>query len=144
MGMKDLLKDDMKQAMKSGEKDKIAVIRMLLSEIQYAQTAGEVAKELSDVEILKVIQSYYKKLAKSVEEFTDPAKKAGIVSEMRMIEHYLPKKAGESETLSAVEEVLASTPDRNFGSLMKLVMVKLGDSADGALISKVLKTTLAK
>jgi len=144
MSMKDRLKEDVKQAMKAGQKDKIAVIRMLLSEIQYTQTAGEAAKELNDQETIKVIQSYYKKLAKSLDEFADLAKKAVIQSEMGIIEQYLPKKADEAETLSAIQSILQKTEDRNFGNLMKLVMAQLGDSADGATISKLLKSGIPK
>jgi uncharacterized protein YqeY len=142
MSLKDQLKEDVKLAMKAGEKAKVAVIRMLLSELQYAQTAGDAAKELSDQDCLKAIQAYHKKLAKSLDDFSDEAKKAVIKSEMAFVEIYLPKKAGESETLKAVKEVLAHTQDRNFGALMKQVMTKLGESGDGALISKILKSEL--
>jgi len=142
MSLKDQLKEDVKLAMKAGEKAKVAVIRMLLSELQYAQTAGDAAKELSDQDCLKAIQAYHKKLAKSLDDFFDEAKKAVIKSEMAYVEIYLPKKAGEGETLKAVKEVLAHTQDRNFGALMKQVMTKLGESGDGALISKILKSEL--
>ena len=142
MSIKDQLKEDVKVAMKAGEKAKIAVIRMLLSELQYAQTAGDAAKELTDQDSLKAIQSYHKKLAKSVEDFSDEAKKAQIRSEMAFVEVYLPKKAGEVETRQAVNEVLAATADRNFGSLMKLVMAKLGETGDGSTVSKILKSVL--
>jgi uncharacterized protein YqeY len=142
MSLKDQLKEDVKLGMKAGEKAKVAVIRMLLSELQYAQTAGDAAKELSDQDCLKAIQAYHKKLAKSLDDFSDEAKKAVIKSEMAFVEIYLPKKAGESETLKAVKEVLAHTQDRNFGALMKQVMTKLGESGDGALISKILKSEL--
>jgi hypothetical protein len=142
MNIKDQLKEDVKQAMKAGEKAKVAVIRMLLSELQYAQTAGDAAKELTDSDSLKAIQSYHKKLAKSLDDFSDEAKKAQIRSEMGFIEAYLPKKAGEAETRQAVNEVLASTAERNFGSLMKLVMAKLGEAGDGSTISKVLKSAI--
>ena len=142
MSLKDQLKEDVKQAMKAGEKAKVAVIRMLLSELQYAQTAGDAAKELSDQDCLKAIQAYHKKLAKSLDDFSDEAKKAVIKSEMAYVEIYLPKKASEGETYKVVKEVLAHTQDRNFGALMKLVMTKLGESGDGALISKILKSEL--
>jgi hypothetical protein len=142
MSLKDQLKEDVKLGMKAGEKAKVAVIRMLLSELQYAQTAGDAAKELSDQDCLKAIQAYHKKLAKSLDDFSDEAKKAVIKSEMAFVEIYLPKKAGESETLKAVKEVLAHTQDRNFGALMKQVMTKLGESGAGALISKILKSEL--
>lgn len=142
MGIKEQLKEDIKVALKAGEKAKIAVIRMLLSELQYAQTAGDAAKELTDVECLKAIQSYHKKLLKSLDDFSDEVKKQTIRSEISIVEGYLPKRASESEVAIAVDKVISENSERNFGVLMKLVMAKLGDAADGALISKVLKSRL--
>lgn len=142
MGIKEQLKEDIKVALKAGEKAKISVIRMLLSEIQYAGTAGDAAKELSDAECLKAIQGYHKKLSKSLADFSDVEKKRVIQSEINIIESYLPKRASESEVMTAVDKVLSDQSDRNFGTLMKLVTAKLGDQADGALISKVLKSRL--
>ena len=61
---------------------------------------------------------------------------------MKVVEDYLPKKAGEAETKAAIDQVLAGTEDRTFGPLMKEVLAKLGSGADGKLVSQLLKARL--
>ena len=142
MSLKERLTEDMKTAMKSRDKDRLSVIRMVLSEVKYAQAAVDIKKELPDDEVLKVVASYHKRLQKSLDEFPDEEKRAPIRAEIKVVEDYLPKKAGEPETQAAIEKVLAGTADRTFGPLMKEVLVQLGSGADGKLVSQLLKQRL--
>ena len=142
MSLKDKLNEDMKNAMKAKDKDRLSVLRMILSEVKYAQSAVSMAQELPDDEVMKVVAGYHKRLAKSLEEFPEGEKRDAIRVEMAVVDAYLPKKAGADETRKAVDKVLAGTADRTFGPLMKSVLAELGGSADGKIVSQILKERL--
>ena len=143
MSLKEKISTDLKNAMKAKEKERVSVLRMLLSEVKYAQAANNAQEELPEAEVLKVIGTYHKRLVKSLDDFPDEGKKAEIRSEIAIVEVYLPKKASPEEVAKAIEEVMSGTEDRNFGILMKAVMAKLGSAADGKMISQQLKEKLA-
>lgn len=142
MSVKGRLTEDMKTAMKAHDKARLSVIRMILSEMKYAQAAIDIKKELSEEEALKVVTTYQKRLVKSLEEFPDEEKRAPIRAEIKVVDEYLPKKASEAETVAAIDQVMAGTADRTFGPLMKEVLAKLGAGADGKLVSQLLKARL--
>ena len=129
--------------MKAKDKEKLSVLRMILSEIKYAQAAVNANEELEESAVVKVISTYHKRLTKSLDDFPDESKKAEIRSEMAIVEEFLPKKASQEEVEAAVQSVLDGTEDRNFGVLMKAVLAKLGSAADGKVVSQVIKQKLS-
>ena len=143
MKLKDRIQDDIKTAMKAKDAAKLSVLRMMLSEIKYAQAQVNLQTELPDEDVLKIISSYQKKLTKSLDDYPDGDKKSNILGEIQVVEQYLPRKATESETRAAIEKVLLGTVDRNFGSVLKLVMAELGGSGEGRLVSQLLKEKLS-
>ena len=144
MGLYTQIQDEIKACMKSGNKEKLSVLRMVLSEIKYEQAKVDMSKDLDDKACLKVMQSYHKKLVKSAAEYPDGEHKNAILSEVKILEPYLPKKAGEAETKKIVEKVIGENPEeKNFGVLMKKVLGELGQAADGKLVSQLLKQSLS-
>jgi len=142
MSLKNRINEDLKTAMKAKDKDRVSVLRMVLSEMKYAAAQVNVHQELSDEEVLKVISSYHKRLTKSLDDYPEGDQRAQIKHEISLVEGYLPKKASESEVIAAIEKVLAGiqgNSEKNFGSLMKAVMDVLGSAADGRIVSKLLK-----
>jgi uncharacterized protein YqeY len=142
MGLKDKIQDDIKTAMKSKDAAKLSVLRMVLSEIKYAQAQVNLQTELPEPEVLKIVTGYQKKLTKSLDDYPVGDKRDVILSEIKIVESYLPAKATEAQTTAAVEKVLGATSDRNFGALMKLVMAELGEGGDGRLVSQILKSKI--
>lgn len=142
MSTKERLSEDMKTAMKAKDKDRLSVVRMLLSEVKYAQAAVNVHQDLPEDEVIKVITSYHKRLTKSLEDFPEGERRDAVRKELAIVEDYLPKKAGEDEVRKVVDQVLAGTADRTFGPLMKEVLARLGSAADGKVVSQVLKQRL--
>ena len=142
MSLKQKITDDMKTAMKAQDKVRVGVLRMLMSELKYAQAAVNVREELGDDETLKVVSGYYKKLEKSLGDFPEGSAKDNIKHEMKIVEDYLPKKVSAADVGKAIDEVLAAATDRQFGPLMKQVMTKLGGGADGKIVSELLKQKL--
>lgn len=142
MSLKDKLSEDMKNAMKAKDKDRLSVIRMLLSEVKYAQAAVSMSQELPDDEVQKVVASYHKRLTKSLDDFPEGERREAVRAEIAIVEAYLPKKAGPDEVRKVVDKVLAATTDRTFGPLMKAVLAELGGAADGKVVSQILKERL--
>lgn len=138
------LRKDLTAAMKAGDEPLKSALRMVLTEIQYAQVAVDASKVLSDDEALKVIERYHKNLVKAAEEYPEGERKDKLKHEIGIIAPYLPQKASAEATSAAIEKVVSGTNDRNFGLLMKQVMAELGGTADGKVVSALLKQRLEK
>jgi uncharacterized protein len=139
MGLKDKLQEDIKTAMKTKDAKRLSVLRMVMADIKNQQAQINLREELSEDNVLKVIASYQKKLLKSMDDYPEGEAKEALNFEVGVVGEYLPQKATEAQTIKAIDNVLASTSDRNFGSVMKLVMNELGGQGDGRLISQLLK-----
>lgn len=142
MSLKAKMNDDLKNAMKAQDKERTSVLRMILSEIKYAQAAVNVHADLPEDEVVKVVSVYHKRLTKSMDDYPEGERRDAIRRELAIVEDYLPKKASEVEVIAAIGAVLKDTDDRNFGTLMKAVMARLGSSADGKMVSALIKTKL--
>lgn len=143
MSLKASLNSALKDSMKAKDQMRTSVLRMILSEVKYAQSAVNIHQELSENDILKVVTSYHKRLQKSLDDYPEGERKEAIRKEIAIIEEYLPKKASEAEIRAMIVEAINESQDRNFGVLMKVVMSKLGSSADGKLVSTLLKDKLS-
>jgi uncharacterized protein YqeY len=143
VSLKQNITDDIKTSMKARDKQKTSVLRMILSEMKYAAAATNAQDELSDEAAMKVIKSYHKRLTKSLPDFPDGDKKDAIKEEIHIVDQYMPKMASEEQVDAVIDELLQNSEDRQFGVLMKQVMAKLGDCADGKVISARLKQKLS-
>jgi uncharacterized protein YqeY len=143
VSVKERVNEDLRTAMKARDKDRTSVLRMMLSELKYAQAAISMSAELGDEDATKVIASYHKRLAKSLDDYPEGERRDAIRKELVIVEDYLPKKAGVEEVTKIVDAVIAGATDKTFGPLMKEVMARLGSSADGKVVSQLLKQRLA-
>src|SRR4051812_39205720 len=111
------LTDDMKSALKAGQKDRLSVIRMLLSDVKNIDLMPD--KPTAE----QVVEAYAKKLRKSQEEYQKlgkPDEVAKLGEELKVVEEYLPKKASREETEKLVDAFLAanSFTAQQFGQAM--------------------------
>lgn len=135
------LQEDMKAAMKSGQKDRLQVIRMLISDVKNIDLAP---KKLTEEE---TIAAYAKKLRKGAEEYEKlgkPAEVAQFKAELAIVEEYLPKKASPEETDKLVESFLAQNAftDKQMGQAMGQFMKAHGATTDPALANAAIKKRL--
>lgn len=141
--IKDKLTEDMKTAMKSGDKLRLGVVRMLLSELKNERIAQ--GKDLDDAAERKVLNGYAKKRRESME-----AARAGGREEIAAREQqefditmsYLPRQLSEDEIRTVVRKHVDSagaTGPQAFGVVMKSVMAEIGGQADGKLISALVR-----
>ncbi len=141
------LQEEMKSAMKSGDKERLATIRMLISEIKKVQI--DTKKELSDEEIIKILQKYAKQRKDSIEQY----RKAGREDlaekeerELKIVQEFLPQPLTEEEIQKIVEEVIKETGAssmKDMGKVMKIVMEKTQGRAEGSVVSKIVKEKLS-
>src|SRR5256885_7808467 len=99
MALRQRLTEDMKSAMKSGQKDRLSVIRMLISDVKNIDLDPK--KPTAE----QAVSAYAKKLRKGAEEMEKYGKAdeaAQLKAEIAIVEEYLPKKASAKETEALV------------------------------------------
>src|ERR1022692_2059613 len=131
------LQEDMKTAMKSGQKDRLSVIRMLLSDVKTIDLAPKPTTAED------AVAAYGKKLRKSIEEYEKLGKADEVQKlkfEIAVVDEYLPKKASTGDTEKLVNEFLAknSFTEKQFGQAMGAFMKAYGSSVDPAVANQLL------
>ncbi len=146
MALMEKIMQDMKEAMKSKEKERLSTIRMLVSEIKKRQIDS--GKEFDDNDILGVIKSMVKSREDSVKAYRDGGREDLAEKEEREVEvlkSYLPKQLSEEEIANIVEEAIKESGAqtvRDMGKVMKIVMGKYGSQVDGKTVNKIVKEKL--
>jgi len=147
MSMKQQLTDDMKAAMKAGEKHKLGVIRLINAAIKQKEVDERV--ELDDTAVIAVLDRMVKQRKDSVTQFVAASREdlAEIErAEIVVIEAYLPAKMGEAEIVAAIQAAIAetgATGAADMGKLMGALKPKLAGQADMGLVSKLVKQQLS-
>jgi Uncharacterized conserved protein len=141
------LQEEMKAAMKSGDKDKLSTIRMLISEIKKVQIDSK--KELTDEEIISIMQKYIKQRKEAYTQYEQAGRKDLAEKELKEIEivqQFLPPPLSEEELIKIVEETIhevGASSIKDMGKVVKAVMDKVKGRAEGSLISKIVKEKLS-
>ena len=146
MSLKQRLTDDMKAAMKGGDKATLAVIRLINAAIKQKEVDERV--ELDDAAVVAVLDKMVKQRRDSVSQYAAAAREdlAQVErDEITVIERYLPAKMGEAEINAAIEAAIAETgasSAADMGKLMGVLKPKLAGQADMGLVSKLVKQRL--
>jgi uncharacterized protein YqeY len=144
--MIDRLKSDLSQAMKSGDKTAVSVLRMVLSAARYASI--EEKRELSDDELLALIQKSIRTRRESVEAFRKGNREDLALreeAEIALLERYLPAQMGAEELARAVDQLLAElgiTQKKEMGRAMKEFMARHRGVADGKSVNALIAARL--
>lgn len=147
MSLKTQLTDDMKTAMKAGDKVRLGVIRLINAAIKRKEVDERI--ELDDAAVLAVLEKEVKQRRDSISQYDAAGRDdlAGIErDEMAIIEHYLPAKLGEAEILDAIDQAIAATGaagPADMGKLMSVLKPALAGKADMGEVSKLVKQRLA-
>jgi len=145
------LQDDLKVAMKSGDKRKVAALRLTLSSIKLAETAEtrKTRDDLTDEEALAVLQSEVKRRRDTIAELEKadrPELLADEQAELAALMEYLPQQLSREQIIQAARAVIAQTGasgPAQMGMVMKQLMAQLKGQADGKLINEVVRELLA-
>ena len=147
MSLKAKITEDMKAAMKSGEKDRLAVIRLIQAQIKQREVDERI--ELDDTQILAALEKMQKQRRDSIEQF-DKAGRTDLSTieryEMGVIDGYLPTKLDEAELDAIIAAAIAesgATTARDMGKVVALVKEKAAGRADMAAVAGKIKAKLA-
>ena len=147
MSLKQRLTDDMKAAMKGGDKDSLGVIRLINAAIKQKEVDERV--ELDDAAVLAVLDKMVKQRKDSVTQYEAAAREdlAAIErAEIVVIERYLPAKLDEAAILAAIDAAIAQTGASgaaDMGKLMGVLKPQLAGQADMGQVSALVKRRLA-
>ena len=146
MSLKDQIKEDMKSAMKAGDKDRLKVVRLIMAAIK--QVEVDTREELDDTGVLGVLNKMVKQRRDSVEAFEKGGREdlaAVERDEIGVLEAYLPQQLSADELASLVDEVIAATGAgsiRDMGKVMGQIKAKAAGRADMGAVSAVVKERL--
>ena len=152
MSLKTQLTEDMKTAMKAGEKDRLGVIRLINAAIKQREVDERI--EITDAVVLAVLEKMVKQRKDSITQYEAAAREdlAAIERyELGVIDAYLPAKLGEAEVLAAIDAAIAqlsnesggATGPSDMGKLMAVLKPKLAGQADMGQVSALVKQKLA-
>ncbi|HRI46729.1 MAG TPA: GatB/YqeY domain-containing protein [Ignavibacteriaceae bacterium] len=147
MSLKDKINEEIKSAMKSGDKLRLETIRSIRALILEFEKSG-LNKELTPEEELKMISSSVKKRKDAIEQFTnagrtDLAQKEE--AELAILMEFMPKQMSEAEVIEIVKKIavdLGVSGKQDFGKLMPVVIKELKGKADGKIIKSIVENVL--
>ena len=136
------LQEDMKVALKAGQKERLAVIRMLLSDVKNIDLAPK--KTTAE----EAVAAYGKKLRKSIEEYDKYGKTQEVEKlrgELAIVASYLPQRLSPEKTAALVEDFLSknSFTDKQAGQATGMFMKAHGGSIDPGTASALIRQKLA-
>ena len=147
MSLKLQLTNDMKAAMKAGDKHSLGVIRLINAAIKQKEVDERV--ELDDAAVIAVLDKMVKQRKDSVTQY-EGANREDLAAvereEITVIERYLPAKMGEAEITAAITAAIAQTGaagPADMGKLMGVLKPQLAGKADMGLVSQLIKQKLA-
>jgi len=139
--------EELKSALKAGDKLKATVLRGLKSDIKYRQI--DLGRDMTDGDILATLQSAAKRRRDSIEQFKKGGRDDLVDKESReleLIEGYLPEQLSEDKIREHIQASLeatgASSPEQ-MGAVMKDLMPRLKGQADGKLVSQLVRQMLS-
>ncbi len=137
------IKADLTTSMKAGTALRTSVVRMLLSELNYKQI--DVQRELTDDDVLGVVQKEVKKRREAIEAYTKGGRSEQAETEreeLLILQEYLPAQLSDDEIRKQVTETVAQLESKEFGAVMKVISPLFRGKADGAVVARLVKETL--
>lgn len=150
MTIQEQIINDIKEAMKAKDQDKLRVLRSLKSKLmekEISERKGGEAK-LTDEQAVEVLMKATKQRKESIDQFMEGGREElakNEEKELQIIDSYLPEMMGEDKIRQVVKEKIAETGAsgmQDMGKVMGPLMGQLKGKADGSLVSKVVKEEL--
>jgi hypothetical protein len=144
--LKQRLVADMKASMKSGDKPRLAVIRMMLAAIKQVEVDERI--ELDATRTISVLDKMAKQRRESISQFEKAGRDdltAIEQSELEIIQSYLPKALSDNEIDTLIEEAIGqtgATDMKQMGQVMGMLKAKLAGRADMAAVSQKIRSIL--
>ncbi len=146
MSLKGKITDDMKSAMKAGEKDRLKAVRLILAAIKQIEVDQRI--ELDDAAVLSVLDKMVKQRRDSIEQFKKGNRDDLVdieLAEIAVIETYLPERLSDDELDTLIDEVISATGAesiRDMGKVMGQIKSKAAGRADMGVVGAKVKARL--
>ena len=144
--LKDAITDEMKSAMRAGEKKKLGTIRLILSAIK--QVEVDTRKDLSDDDVLVILDKMVKQRRESISQYEQAGRDelADVEKEeIEIIQAYLPEPLSEDEISDLIEQAISASGAesmKDMGKVMGILKPQLQGRADMGAVSGIIKTKL--
>ena len=149
MNLKSRIQEDMKDAMRSGLKDELKVIRLILSSIKQMEIDKQIILD-EDEQILVILNKMVKQRRDSISQFQKGEREdlAQIeIDEIKILNHYLPEELSENELELIINDAIeeSNAEDiKNMGSVMSIIKDKTKGRADMSKVSNIVRERLTK
>lgn len=149
--LKETLKADLTTAMKARAEVEVSTLRMALAAVTNAEVAGDEAVQLTDDQVVKVLQAEVKKRSEAAEVYEQAGRAESAAkerAELAVLERYLPAAMSDDELAVIVHEEVAKAAaagqagGKAMGMVVKAVRERAGSAADGGKIAALVKAAL--
>jgi uncharacterized protein YqeY len=146
--LKDRLRSDLTEAMRARDEPRTATLRLLLTAISTAETAGKAHATLTDDQVVGVLRGEAKKRAEAADIYAGAGRDSLAAkerAELVVIEGYLPPALSDEDLARIVAEAIAETGasgPKGIGLVVKAVQAKVGAAADGKKVAAAAKAAL--
>ena len=150
MALEQQIQKDIMEAMKAKDTVRLNTVRAIKSAILLAKTAEGGSKELSDADIVKLIQKLAKQRKESAAQYAAAGRQDAAddeLAEAAVLESYLPEQLSEAEVEERLRAIVAETgaaSPSDMGKVMGVATKRLAGLADGRLISSIVRKLLAQ
>jgi uncharacterized protein len=151
MSLKEKIKHDQTEAMRSRDQLALSTLRMVGAAIQYAEVSGDEAVTLTDDQVMDVLRSEAKKRVEAADLFEQAGRTESAAkerAELAIIQGYLPAAMSDADLAEVVADEVAkaaaagATGGKAMGAVIKAVRERVGALADGQRISSAVKAAL--
>lgn len=145
--LKDTIVADMKSAMKNGDKERLATIRLILAAVK--QVEVDTRSDVSDDDLISILDKMCKQRRESISQFEQAGRDdlaAKEKSELAIISEYLPAALSDDEIAELIEKAINQTSAssmKDMGAVMSILKPQLQGRADMSVVSKHIKSKLA-
>jgi uncharacterized protein YqeY len=144
--LKERITDDMKAAMRSGEKERLGVIRMITSAIKQREVDERIS--LDDAQVLSVLEKMIKQRKESVEQFKIGGRQDLVdkeAAEIALLQGYMPSQLSAAELDALINDAVATTGAasiKDMGKVMAIIKAKAQGRADMGAVGAKIKAKL--
>ncbi len=142
MSLKERITEDMKAAMRSGERERLSTIRLILAAIKQREVDERIT--LDDAQVLAVLEKMVKQRRESIAQFQSGGREDLVAkesAELRIVQSYMPAQLSDAEVAALIDEALRSTGAasiKDMGKVMGVVKAKAQGRTDmGALSARI-------
>jgi uncharacterized protein YqeY len=147
MNLKSAITEDMKNAMRSKDMNRLGTIRLLLAAIKQKEVDERI--ELTDTQVITIVEKMIRQRKDSINQFTT-AKRQDLVdqetSELLLLETYLPAQLSEEEILAKVKQTIEASGavgPQDMGKVISILKPELAGQADMGKVSAIVKAALS-